>query len=386
MKRTKVRGFTLVELLVVIAIIGILVGLLLPAVQAAREAARRMSCSNNIRQVGLALLNYESAFKKFPHGWGGPHGTYIADQDANVGRVPIGRLSGILSILPQMEQTKLSDDIQAQRYVDPISGTVTANYLPPWDMNNGTYRPWRTQVAGLRCPSDPGKMNPDATWFSDGSARTNYVFCYGDTIQDSANGWHPASTRGMFQGRYTRRMSEATDGTAYTILMGEVGTSPSQNLGNGAGKVRIQGSVAMSIANIQNNPNLCKLTAVADKYIASVEPNTGHWRGIRWADGAPAFSAFQTVLPPNSASCTTIAGDWEWGTYSASSYHGSGAHVVFGDNGTRYIPNSVDTGNLTAPGPVGNDGPRSNAASPYGAWGAMGSKDAGDKWDASSIE
>ena len=72
MKRIKFQGFTLVELLVVIAIIGILVGLLLPAVQAAREAARRMSCSNNIRQVGLAFLNYESAFKKFPHGWGGP--------------------------------------------------------------------------------------------------------------------------------------------------------------------------------------------------------------------------------------------------------------------------------------------------------------------------
>ena len=83
MKRRNVRGFTLVELLVVIAIIGILVGLLLPAVQAAREAARRMSCSNNIRQVGLAFLNYESAYKKFPPGWGGPApGGTGTDQDA----------------------------------------------------------------------------------------------------------------------------------------------------------------------------------------------------------------------------------------------------------------------------------------------------------------
>jgi prepilin-type N-terminal cleavage/methylation domain-containing protein len=386
MKRTKVHGFTLVELLVVIAIIGILVGLLLPAVQAAREAARRMSCSNNIRQVGLALLNYESAFKKFPHGWGGPHGSYIADQDANVGRVPIGRLSGILAALPQMEQVQLSNDINQQRYVNPINGAVVGNYLPPWDMAGGNYLPWRTQVPGLRCPSDPGRMNPDATWFSDGSARTNYAFCYGDTVEQCHNAWHPAANRGMFQGRYPRRMAECTDGLAYTILMGEIGTSPSQNLGDGAGKVRIQGAVAQNISNLNNNPNVCKVLAIADKYIPSAEASAGHWRGIRWADGILMFSGFQTVLPPNSASCSSIAGDWEWGIASSTSYHGSGAHCVFGDDAVRYVPNSVDTGNLTAPAPVGNDGPRSNAKSPYGAWGAMGSKDASDKWDASAFE
>jgi len=390
MKRKYARGFTLVELLVVIAIIGILVGLLLPAVQAAREAARRMSCSNNIRQVGLAYMNYESAYKKFPHGWGGPAGTYIADQDLNVGRVGIGRLSGLVSVLPQMEQTQLYQNIFTMPYRNPINNSVISIYPPPWDMIGGNYLPWRTQLANLRCPSDPGKMNQDATWGEDGNARTNYVMCYADTTVSNANGWHPAASRGMFQGRYARRISEATDGTAYTILLGEVGTSPSQNLGWGAGKVRIQGSVVNSVPNMDTGVGvqLCRNLSLADRYREPLPAGNmgGHWRGIRWADGVIAFSGFNTILPPNSASCSSINGDWEWGIFSASSYHGSGAHVCFTDNNVRYIPNSVDTGRLASDPPHGNDGPRSNLPSPFGAWGAMGTKDAGDNWDASSLE
>jgi prepilin-type N-terminal cleavage/methylation domain-containing protein len=393
MRRRRVGGFTLVELLVVIAIIGILVGLLLPAVQAAREAARRMSCSNNIRQVGLAYLNYESAYKKFPHGWGGPANYvsgYIGDQDLGVGRIGIGRLSGLLSVLPQMEQTQLYTDIFTMPYRNTINGNVVASYPPPWDMIGGNYLPWRTQLANLRCPSDPGKMNPDANWNEDGMARTNYVMCYGDTTLENANGWHPAANRGMFQGRYARRISEATDGTAYTILLGETGTTPSQNLNWGQGKVRIQGSVAINIPGMDTGAGVfaCRNLSLADRYRdpLPVGGMGGHWRGVRWGDGVPSFTGFTTVLPPNSASC--VPGDWDgaWGIFSASSYHGSGAHVCFTDNNVRYIPNSVDAGNSAADPPHGNDGARSNVISPFGAWGAMGTKDAGDNWDASSLE
>jgi hypothetical protein len=219
--------------------------------------------------------------------------------------------------------------------------------------------------------------------------------CYGDTCFEMATGWHPAANRGMFQGRYARRIQEATDGTAFTILLGEIGTSPSQNLGDWQGKVRIQGSVVRNVPGIENanGPIICKNLARGDRYIS--HPNNppvgqpgGHWRGGRWNDGAPCFTGFNTVLPPNSASCSGSPdqGDWGWGLYSASSYHGSGAHVVFGDNNVRYIPNSVDAGNANSAPPRGIDGPGSNAPSPFGAWGAMGSKDAGDLWDASSIE
>jgi prepilin-type N-terminal cleavage/methylation domain-containing protein len=379
MSTRKRSGFTLVELLVVIAIIGILVGLLLPAVQSAREAARRMSCSNNIRQLGLAVLNYESAFKKLPAGAEGPcsdNPWSVHDRDMNVGRVGINRYSLFVSILPQMEQGALFTQIQNQR---PF-------FRATWDMQ-GNFTPWRTQIAGLRCPSDPSKMNPDANWDYDGTGRVNYAACYGDTVLNVNQAWHPAASRGAFQGRYARRLADLTDGTAYTILLGEIGTTPSQNLGTGAGKLRIQGArwQAAGSGNVQT-PIGCKRVQLGDRYNPAMV-NTGdlwHSQGMRWHDGDYNHGSIQTILPPNSPSCNQAL--WDWGVSSASSFHGSGAHVVFGDNNVRFIPNSVDAGDASRPAPEGIDGARSNQLSPYGAWGAMGTKDAGDSWDAASIE
>jgi prepilin-type N-terminal cleavage/methylation domain-containing protein len=388
MKRRNVHGFTLVELLVVIAIIGILVGLLLPAVQAAREAARRMSCGNNIRQVGLAFLNYESAFKRFPPGYGGPApGGTGMDPDPNVGRMGVNRWSGTLMALPYMEQQQLYNQIFTQPYRNPISGVTFNAWLWPWDMGpNSAFLPWRTQVASLRCPSDPGRMNPDANWFDDGSARTNYMMCYGDTTENNHINWHPAANRGMFQGRYQKRISEASDGMAFTALLGEAGTTPSQNMAWGGGKFRVQGGMAVNIGGMNSGTGVlaCRNTAQGDRYVST--SLGGHWRGVRWGDGHPSFSGFTTILPPNRASCNAGAGDWDWGIFSASSYHGSGAHVAFGDNNVRFIPNSVDAGDAGRDPPLGLDGARSNAPSPYGAWGAMGTRDASDLWDAASIE
>ena len=102
------RGFTLVELLVVIAIIGILVGLLLPAVQAAREAARRMQCSNNLKQWGLANHNFESAFKRFPYGMLRPDGTGWGHPEWGT-PTQNRRYALTHQLLPFMEQTALYD-------------------------------------------------------------------------------------------------------------------------------------------------------------------------------------------------------------------------------------------------------------------------------------
>jgi hypothetical protein len=210
--------------------------------------------------------------------------------------------------------------------------------------------------------------------------------CYGDTTENNHINWHPAANRGMFQGRYQRRLAECTDGSAYTLMLGETGTTPSQNMAWGGGKFRVQGGMAVNIGGMNAGTGVlaCRNTAVGDKYVST--SLGGHWRGVRWGDGHPSFSGFTTILQPNRASCNAGAGDWDWGIFSASSYHSAGAHVCFLDNGTKFISNSVDAGDAGRDPPLGLDGARSNAPSPYGAWGSMGTRDAGDIWDADSIQ
>jgi prepilin-type N-terminal cleavage/methylation domain-containing protein len=141
------RGFTLVELLVVIAIIGVLVALLLPAVQAAREAARRMQCSNHLKQVGLALQNYHDVFQSLPFG---ARARWVQTS----GTVPNGQGWGpswLVSILPFCEQKPLSDLIEAAELASPTTAlntlTRTVNFVP-FNVNN-------QKIAWMLCPSSP---------------------------------------------------------------------------------------------------------------------------------------------------------------------------------------------------------------------------------------
>ena len=154
-KRTRPAGFTLVELLVVIAIIGVLVALLLPAVQAAREAARRMQCSNNLKQLGLAAHNFHSALQKLPPGFLGP----VPASKTTSGDQCVGVLA---FLLPYLEQQTVYDGIEVDLRVE--------HRAPYWVNDAPTWTTAQYKLAMFRCPSD----NPYASTTGTLTCLNNY--------------------------------------------------------------------------------------------------------------------------------------------------------------------------------------------------------------------
>ena len=229
---SKFRGFTLVELLVVIAIIGVLVALLLPAVQAAREAARRMSCSNNLKQVGLGLLNHESAYGEFPAGsFGGDASSCVADESAswhgyNNDEYKRSLYSGFVEILPFIEMQNLYDQFN----LDGVGiwrstgfGGVAAWKTPQREAAVGT----RAEV--YVCPSDTAEARiVDTTGAFSGWANLPATGSYalstghrgplGFGTNTCLAKWH---VTGMFPYYYRVKLKQVEDGTSTTFAAGE---------------------------------------------------------------------------------------------------------------------------------------------------------------------
>jgi prepilin-type N-terminal cleavage/methylation domain-containing protein len=348
-QKARCPGFTLLELLVVIALIGLLLALLLPSVRNSREAARRAQCSNQLKRLGIALHNYHDACGHFPAAIGGTDGEFPLAGNQ-------GRLSGLVALLPYLEQTALWKQISQPTTVG--GRTWPAMGPAPWIAD---YPPWRTQIASLRCPSAGG---PDKL-----AGVTHYTFCVGDTT----TGIHKSNqVRGVFAGHRTTRLKDITDGTGNTVAMGEIGT-PSQR--------RVVGQVATGQpVAVLKSPALCLATldkSQPTQYAKHV-PLLAPGRGMRWADGAAGYSLFATVLPPNSPSCAALGSEAVDGVYSAGSYHSGGAQVLLADASVRFVAADIDAGNSQSIPPAASGGEKSQAASPYGVWGALGTASASD--------
>jgi len=332
-------GFTLIELLVVIAIIAILIALLLPAVQQAREAARRTQCKNNLKQLGLGLHNYHDTY-----------GVFVAKQGGSEGLTNNhNHLSGFVPLLPFFDQAPLFNQIAGPLTVGAT--TYPAGGTSPWD---GAYPPWGTQITMLLCPSDP----VPAKGLEGGCGDTNYVFCVGDSVAQSMYNTNP---RGLFGHQRCFGTRDVTDGLSNTIALAEICRRVDDR--------SVYGWGATQVAGVDTNPTVCLAQVQNRLFLPSATLVADNFRGGTWSDGRTVWCGFNTILPPNSPSCTSASNSWSNGVYSAASRHTGIVQVLMGDGAVRTISENISTGNLSAADPATTGGP-----SPYGIWGALGTK------------
>lgn len=294
------QGFTLVELLVVIAIIGVLVALLLPAVQAAREAARRSSCSNNLKQLSLSLHNYHDTLGAFPYGYTEAGGKHI-------------RNCWFQGVLPFMEQTAMYDQYAAttHQYIMDVSGTIKD-----------------TPIKTMNCPSDGSSSNAQgANGGSRGSpvagygAQGSYVGCTGDGVMLLT-----APNDGLFYYNVSNTFGSVTDGTSNTLAFGEVIIRGKSNTNSawgdggsywGGSRWGGYGFTTMEVPN----------TTIADQ-VYSCKSTT--WKG---------------------APCTSISSSDAQRNFLRS-YHPAGAQVGLVDGSVRFISNTINLTTYRALGTI----------------------------------
>ena len=364
------KGFTLVELLVVIAIIGMLIALLLPAVQAAREAARRMSCTNNLKQFGLGLHNHHSVYDHFPGiGKGGyefPAGQTVSNHMYSVQSL----------LLPFMEATQVYATIDYKQALLGGGGPSGATYT----FLNHVYDTIQARIPCMTCPSDEwhrilidGRYHAVPSDGGDGVPRAtapgSYVVCSGDGVfpvgtttfyGDYEDGpWvltgTPPNTRksfmktnGLFHYLSCYSIAAVTDGTSNTMAMSESTIGPGNEIGSNSEVTGL--SYATALQN-KSHRNLI-MTGFPDSSIvncknyeeieAKCAAGTGTWSGIRctsWILGLPQHSTYTATLPPNSnvPSVTRM----NVGFCGARSYHNGGLNVLLVDGSVRFVSDSI---------------------------------------------
>ena len=376
--RFKTRhAFTLVELLVVIAIIGVMVGLLLPAVQAAREAARRMSCSNNMKQIGLGLHNYHAAYNALPRHCGGTPGGAMTSN--------VFELNWLVGLTPFVEQQAIWEQISnpfraSSGMIFPPMGPGPRRTLG----DNATHRydPWLTEIPTFRCPSDPGVGLP-------AQGRTNYAACVGDSALQPTGGTNDggvlvdavgarAACRGAFMPRHQLGFRDILDGTANTICAGEMITDLGDN------DVRSRGTISVDGVTVANGNRSCDAhvdplrpsfwLASAPFMTPGVGTSDEQRRGFKWAHGRTTWGHMHTITPPNTKMCMNDNA-FNTGICPPSSRHQGGCHVLMADGAVRFVTDSIEAGNQ-ASAHVGTGAAHlaPGSQSPFGLWGSLGTR------------
>jgi prepilin-type N-terminal cleavage/methylation domain-containing protein/prepilin-type processing-associated H-X9-DG protein len=339
------RGFTLIELLVVIAIIAILVALLLPAVQQAREAARRSSCKNNLKQLGLAMHNYHDTHNVLPPMSNRGLGTNI------------NTLYGWpIHILPFVEQGPLFDAI-----VNRGQGVGLPEAFEDWSIFMGT----QSVLPGMLCPSDTvpaGFMN----------GPLSYKVSVGDHIWENHN---TTINRGPFRWNSRTNFRDFIDGMSNTALMGEtlMGQAGSQLVETGVAQfpsAAEAAEVTPAACNALIDPALPR-QFIASAPVVAGDPN--RCRGCRIWDGRPYYSAVTFANSPNGVSCSSSLTGEGLVMSTLSSRHKGGVQVLMADGAVRFLSENINAGNPGTPVATTQGG-----ISPYGVLGAIGTMNGGE--------
>ncbi len=322
---SKRRGFTLIELLVVIAIIGVLIALLLPAVQAAREAARRAQCTNNLKQIGIALHNYHSALNSFPVGFLYPN---TGQFDPQIPQLHY-RWSVLAQLSPYLEQTNVHNALNMNW---PTATGASGSYGvgTPYTFFPANQTVKEAVVNSFLCPSDSGKGSDPF------SGPTNYAFCVGDGLNGGRT--LPGSVV-MANGAFstsTESIASILDGSSNTAAASE------QILGKGSGATQAGPTpLADSRYGIARNSG-----GVLDPSDLTCGGAGGGWRfdrGNGWWDGDFRSGIYNHFLQPNSKSpdCLTRFVPHNPAFKAARSLHPGGVNVLYCDGHVGFAKETI---------------------------------------------